>query len=38
MTPTPPVIAQQYSSAAFVSYLFPCRKEKFDARFNNASI
>jgi len=32
------VIAQQYSSATFVSQRFRCRKEKFGARFKDFSI
>jgi hypothetical protein len=35
MTASPPVIAQQYSSATFVSLPFHSHKEKFGARFKN---
>jgi hypothetical protein len=38
MTAPPPVIAQQYSSATFVSLRFHRRKEKCGARLNEAAI
>jgi hypothetical protein len=34
MTASPPVIAQQYSSAMFVSMRCRSRMEKFSSRFN----
>jgi hypothetical protein len=34
ITPSPPVIAQQYYSVIFVSMRFHSRMEKFGSRFN----